>query len=214
MTKSLVAFNREYDYKCFLDEREAAKETPKGSTARSTIFYGVLVIAVAVAFFYRSGDNSGQSFGPFAYNTVLTTSMKSVYPKGSLVTSWAVKPGEPVQAGLDKGTDIVLIREDGMVIVHRIIEIMDNYEDSGQRAFRTQGVDNPTQDDWVTYEGNVIGRVTWHAPYLGELLAYIAEKFVWILVVLAAVFALLTLLKIVFRKEQPPNLLEQPETEL
>jgi len=201
----LLEFNRAYAYQCFLREREAAQEKPGGSPVKSAIFYGFLIAAVALAFFYRSGDNSGQSFGPFAYNTVLTSSMKSVYPKGSLVTSWALKPGEPVQAGLEKGTDIVLIREDGMIIVHRIIEIMDNHEESGQRGFRTQGVDNPTQDDWVTYEGNVIGRVTWHAPYLGDALAYIAEKFIWILVVLAAVFALLTVLKIVFKKEAPPD---------
>jgi len=164
MVKSLLEFNRAYDYARFVEEREAARGRPRESIVKSTIFYGVLVIAVVLAFLNRSGDNSGQSFGPFAYNTVLTSSMKSVYPKGSLVTSWAVRPGEPLQSGLDKGNDIVLIREDGMVIVHRIIEIMDNYEDSGQRGFRTQGVDNPTQDDWVTYEGNVIGRVTWHAP--------------------------------------------------
>jgi len=196
----LVAFNRDYEYQCYLEELETARATPRGSIVRSAIIYGILILAVVLAFLSRDG-NAGQRFGPLACNTILTTSMKSVYPKGSLVASWAVKPGEPLQAGLDKGTDIVLVREDGVVIVHRIVEIMDNYEDSGQRGFRTQGVDNLTQDGWVTCEGNVIGRVTWHTPYLGGVLSYIAEHILWIAVGLAGVFALLILLKVLFRKE-------------
>jgi len=201
MTKPLLVLNREYDYRCFIEEREAAKRRPRDSFIRSIFFYGLLIAVVAIAFVYSSGDNSGQKFGPFAYNTVLTSSMTSVYPKGSLVTSWMVKPGEPLRAGLEHGDDIVFVREDGMVIVHRIIDIMENYEESGQRGFRTQGTDNPFPDDWITYEGNVIGRVTWHVEYVGEALAYVAEHIIWVLGVLVAVLVLMTMLKIVFRKE-------------
>jgi len=42
--------------------------------------------------------------------------------------------------------------------------------------------------------GHVIGRVTWSAPYVGDALAYIAEKFMWILVILAAVVTVAALM--------------------
>jgi len=205
----LTAFNREYGR-----ESAQAKSKPKESFLRSSIFYGVLLLAVAAAFFYSNGDNPGNRIGPFSYNTVLTTSMQSVYPKGSLVTSWVVKPGEPLQAGLDKGTDIVFVREDGMVVVHRIIEIMDNYEESGQRAFRTQGVDNPTRDDWVTYEGNVVGRVTWHVKYVGDILAFVAEKAIWVVAAFILLFALLNILKFIFRKDPPESHTDTKEVDV
>ena len=208
MAKSLLEFNRAYDYRLFVQDRQAAKAKPKESAIKSALFYGLLVAAVVFAFFFRSGNNAGQRFGPFAYNTVLTTSMTGLYNKGALVTSWALMPGEPVQAGLDKGTDIVFTIEKQntngtyMVVVHRIIEIIDNYEESGQRGFRTQGVANPTPDDWVVYEGNVIGKVTGHVEYLGDILAYIAEKIIWISGGLVAIFVLLTMLKVAFKKEE------------
>jgi len=201
MVKSLVEFNRHYDYTCYLEETQAAKIQTKGSIIRSTIFYSILVIAVVFSFIWSGSDDSGKRFGPFAYNTVLTGSMKSVYPQGSLVTSWAVKPGEPLQAGLDKGTDIVFTKEDGTVVVHRIIEVFDNYEDSGQRAFRTQGVDNPFPDNWITYEGNVIGRVTLHIRYVGNILAAISANILWVIGGIALLFALSAMVKIIFKKE-------------
>lgn len=202
MPKSLIDFNREYDYKCYLEETQAAKISTKKSIIKSTVFYAVLIIAVMSSFLYSGSKDAGKRFGPFAYNTVLTPSMNSVYPKGSLVTSWAVKPGEALKAGLSNGTDIVFTREDGTVIVHRIIEIMENYEDSGQRAFHTQGVDNPTPDNWITYEGNVIGRVTWHVPYAGDILAFIAAKILWFIIGIAGLFALSALLRIVFSNDK------------
>lgn len=201
MPKSLIDFNREYDYNCYLEDTQT-KVSAKNTIIKNSIFYSVLIIAVVFAFIYSGSKDSGKRFGPFAYNTVLTTSMQSVYPKGSLVTSWAVKPGEPLQSGLADGDDIVFTKDDGTVVVHRIIEIMDNYEDGGQRAFKTQGVDNPAPDNWITYEGNVIGRVTWHVPYVGDILAFIADHILWVIVIIAALFALSALLRIVFSKEQ------------
>ena len=199
-------FNREYMYRVWCDEAAAAEKPRKDSFIKNVIFYSILFIIVALAFFYSGNHNSGKKFGPFAYNTVLTESMKSIYPPGSLITSWSIKPGEPLKAGLENGTDIVFIKDEkGTVVVHRIIEIMADYEDSGQRAFRTQGVDNPDPDTWVTYEGNVIGRVTWHAPYVGDILAAIGSSFLWIIAAIAILVLLAALLKTAFGKETPQH---------
>lgn len=201
--RTINDFNREYMYSLWKDEVKAAEKTGQGSFIRDAAFYVILTSLVMLAFFYNGNREPGKRFGPFSYNTVLTNSMQSVYPQGSLITSWAVKPAEPLNAGLENGTDIVFIRDNGDVVVHRIIEIIDNYEDSGQRAFKTQGVDNPAPDSWTTYEGNVIGRVTWHVPYVGNFFSMIAENLLWIILFLVIIFAIITLLKIVFEKEEP-----------
>jgi len=202
MVKSLVEFNREYAYKCFLEEK-TLKTPKKGSLIKSMIFYSMLIIIVAFAVFWSNSSDAGKRFGSFAYNTVLTSSMQSVYPQGSLVTSWAVKPGEQLKAGLADGDDIVFVTETGKMIVHRIIEIMGNYEDSGMRAFRTQGVENSAPDSFVTYEGNVIGRVVWHVPYVGGILAIISENIFLFIAGITAVCIVISLVKIALSNNAP-----------
>ncbi len=199
----LVKFNREYEYNRILEEIRAQEAPTKSTLIKNAVFYAVLIVAVLVAFIYSGNNDNGKRFGPFAYSTVLTRSMDSVYPKGSLVMTWQLKPGEELKAGLDIGTDIMFtLDESGTTYVHRIIEIIENYEESGQRGFKTQGVDNPSPDNWVAYEGNIVGRVTWHVPYMGDILAFIGENILWVCVFIAVLFAIATLLKIVFSKEK------------
>ena len=199
-------FNSEYLYRCWQDETEAAKKPRKGATTKSAVFYLSLVMLVLLSFFYSGNKSPAKRIGPFAYNTVLTPSMRSVYPPGSLIFSWALKPGEPVKAGLVAGTDIVYTKdESGMLVVHRIIEVIENYEDIGIRAFRTQGVNNPSPDPWLAFEENVVGRVMGHVPYAGDVLAVIAENVLWIVGIIAVLVAVITLLKIVFGKAESPR---------
>ncbi|MCL2694851.1 MAG: signal peptidase I [Clostridiales bacterium] len=199
--KTVNDFNREYLYRCWLEEVESVGQPGKGQTVKTAAFYLVLVGMVFMAFLYSGNKTPGRSFGPFAYNSVLTTSMQSVYPQGSIIFSWAVKPEEPLKAGLVDGDDIVLIKEDGTVIVHRIIEIMYDYEDLGVRAFRTQGVDNRSPDSWITLEVNVIGRVRGHVPILGNVLLIIADNTLWVAGGVVVLFGIITLLKVALKKE-------------
>ncbi|MDR2647052.1 MAG: signal peptidase I [Oscillospiraceae bacterium] len=180
MTKLIVPenineFNRYHLYKEWRKELRSANKPRKGALWKNALFYCVLILMVLMAVFF-GGKSGAKRIGPFAYNTVLTTSMRSVYPKGSLITSWAISENETLNAGLADGTDIVFMKDDESVVVHRIIEIMEDYEDTGVRAFRTQGVDNKAPDSWITYEPNVIGRVTWHVPYVGEAFLIIQEN--------------------------------------
>ena len=195
MTKSLVEFNRDYDYKCFLEEKMLTT-TKKDSLIKKMIFYSTLIIIVVFSIFWSNSNDAGKRFGSFSYNTVLTSSMQSIYPQGSLVTSWAITPNEPLKTGLAEGDDIVFVTESGKRIVHRIIEIMENYEDSGFRAFRTQGVENIAPDSFITYEGNVIGRVTWHVPYVGGVLTIINENIFLFIAGISVICVLIPLLKI------------------
>jgi signal peptidase I len=202
MIRTVKDFNKEYLYRCWLEETKNAGRSTKGAAVKNILFYSALAVMVLLAFFYSGNRQPGKRFGPFAYNVVLTTSMNSVYPQGSLITSWAVKQNEPLEAGLANGTDIVFIKDDeGTVVVHRIIEIMEDYENSGQRAFRTQGVDNPSPDTWITYEGNVVGRVTGHVPYLGAVMMLVAENIFYVVGGIAVLAVLFALWKAALKKE-------------
>ena len=195
--KTLVQVNRDYAYHCYQKEMKAM-ERDKGSIIKDTIYYAVLVIVVLGALIWSGGDDSAKRFGPFSYHTVLTESMNSVYPKGSLVTAWAVKPNETYNVGLENGDDIVFIMPNGRVVVHRIIEVVDENDDSGRRVFLTQGVDNERPDFFVTDEGNIIGRVTWHVPYVGAILALISENILYVSAGIAVLFLLFTLIGFIF----------------
>lgn len=201
-------FNNEYCYRLWREETEAAKQPQKGAALKSAIFYAALIGMVLFAFFYSGGENTGKSFGPFAYSRVLTGSMQSVYPQGSLITSWAIKPDEPLKAGLEDGTDIVFVVKNEStgqekVVVHRIIEIYEDYEDTGVRGFLTQGIENPAPDPWgVTSEVNVIGRVTWHVPYVGDAMAFLAENIIWVVAIIVALLVIGTMMRFAFKKEE------------
>jgi signal peptidase len=201
--RTVEDFNREYLFEVWVAEEEEAARPRKGAAARNALFYLALAALVLLALFYSGNDSSAKRFGPFAYNTVVSGSMRSVYPKGSLITSWAVKPGEPLRAGLENGSDIVFVTAGERVVVHRVIEIVEDYEDSGQRGFRTQGVDNPSPDNWVIFEANIIGRVTWHVPYVGTAMAFVAQYVLWIIGLFAAICVIFLFWRYAFSKEKP-----------
>lgn len=194
-------FNNEYLYQCWLDEVEAAGKPRKNAVIKDVLFYGMLICLVAFAMFANANDAAGKRFGPMAYHTVLTNSMRDVYPPGTLIVSWALDETEPIAVGLDNGTDIVFIRENGSLVVHRVIEVTENYEESGQRAFRTQGVNNPTPDTWTTYEGNVLGKVVFSVPYIGAVLAFISENILAVGGLIILVTLIIALWKSALKKE-------------
>lgn len=199
--RTVNTFNKEYMYKTWLKEVESAEKPTQGAMARNIIFYGVLICIVIFAFFSNTDGSGAKRFGPFSYNTVLTTSMQSVYPQGSLILSWAVGQNEPLYAGLENGSDIVFVRDNDQVVVHRIVNIYENYDGSGQRAFNTQGVDNPSPDSWITFEGNVLGKVIFCVPYLGTILLLIGDNVLWIIGAIVLATLALTLWKVAFSKD-------------
>ena len=198
--RTLTEFNRDFEYRGF--KRIFSGEEKKSSPVKSAIFYFALIALVIIAFVYSGSGDVGKRFGPFAFHSILTDSMESVYPVGTLIFSWQVKPEETLNAGLANGDDIVFTAQDGRVYAHRIIEIMNDFEDSGQRGFRTQGVNSPNPDSFVTFEGNVIGKIFFSIPYLGGILGIIAENIYFVLGVVGVVFVIAVLLRRAFAPEK------------
>ncbi len=97
--------------------------------------------------------------------TVLSPSMEPVYHVGSLIY---VK--EANKSELNVGDAITFTIEDGTIVTHNIIEVIE--DDHGTR-YRTQGEANDTADGGSVDYRNVIGKPFFSIPYLGYFVSYI-----------------------------------------
>ena len=104
-----------------------------------------------------------------SFNTILSGSMTPAIKTGAMIATSKVTP-EEVQVG-----DIIAFRIEGMdtPICHRVIEIKETEEGIG---FQTKGDANEEPDTWVVKPENLIGRMTFHIPYVGYLAKFIKSK--------------------------------------
>lgn len=154
-----------------------------------------------------------QSRGYDVYH-VVSGSMAPEIPIGSIVYVQSIKPKD-VQAG-----DVIVFQSGKSIITHRVIK---NYLIEGE--FSTKGDANPSEDETRVDYGNLLGIVTRHYPYLGELLVFYSTgvgKFY--IVLFAACGAMLNVLASRLRarhkdwggtavKQETPEPPKQPESE-
>ena len=145
------------------------------------LFYGGLVVLIIAVIAY-SGNGSVKTFFGYSYMGVLTRSMQSEIPQNSIVL---IKYTEP--DSIHTGDNITYLTENGMTITHKVIQIFENYENSGAKGFQTKGVDNNIPDKDVVLAANVVGVVQTHIPYIGKVLMFIASN-VWFVVILFVLF--------------------------
>jgi len=160
-----------------------------GKILSSILFYIILVAAISVAFLYGAKPGARNFLG-YTYADILTRSMQSEIPQGSLVLVKHVDP-----AAIKVGDIVTYIRPDNTTVTHKVMTIYEDYEQSGQRAFVTKGVDNPDADPDAVYAKNVIGVVQSHIANAGTILANIANH-TW---VIAGIFIILLLLSVTLR---------------
>ena len=141
-------------------------------------FYGTLILMVVFALLFSRGAFGSQTLGNYRFYEVLTTSMESVYPRGSLIIIKQTDPSE-----LLAGDDIAFTNANNDLITHRIIEIAENHEGSGKRAFVTKGVDNAVADKDAVLATNVVGKVVKGIPGLGATFKWLGEN-LWVVVAL------------------------------
>ena len=109
----------------------------------------------------------------FGYSvfTVLTGSMRSEIPEGSLIITKYTDPNQ-----IQVGDDITYLREDLSTVTHRVVEIYENYNNSGVRGFRTKGIDNPMVDTFIIHPNNILGVVVFHVAGVGSFLVYVQQN--------------------------------------
>jgi signal peptidase len=159
------------------------KNGNRRSRVGSVIFYVVLLLAVA-------GTALLRNTGGYSFYTVLTRSMQSEIPQGSLVISKRTDP-----ALIRVGDDVTYLREDNSSVTHRVVGITEDYDKSGARGFQTKGIENELPDPGLVYAANVVGVVQVSVPYLGGGLYWVAQH----LVILLAVLGVLLILSVSLR---------------
>jgi signal peptidase len=94
--------------------------------------------------------------------------MQDEIPKDSFIL---VKKIDPLK--LEVGNNITFMRDSDTSVTHKIIDI---YESSEGRGFKTMGVNNSQPDRDIVHESNIIGKVIFVVPALGALMTYIGEN--------------------------------------
>lgn len=172
-------------------EIPVVNQNKKGNALSNIMFYSIVIIAVAIVFIFTSGNTSPRNFFGYSYFTVLTTSMQSEIPKGSIVITKHVDADS-----INIGDDITFFKDENTIVTHRVVDIYEDFEGTGQRGFKTQGVDNPSPDnDIVSEQKNIIGVVKLTVPKAGAVLAYIKNN----ILLVAVMFVLMILISVCIR---------------
>jgi signal peptidase I, archaeal type len=164
--RSLSEIEHEFKEKVGRGRRENAPKTVHhrriASGISNFIYYACAILLVIVAWNYA--QNGRLFLGNYKMHNILTTSMQSVYPQGTLVFT---KPVDP--ENLVVGNDIMFYRDATTTVFHRIVEIHEDFTGNNQRAFVTKGVDNERVDSNILPADNVIGKVVFFIPHVGKI---------------------------------------------
>ena len=164
-------------------------------TILDLVFYGVLVLMIVGAIIFSREALGNQSLGGKSFYEVGTTSMQSVYPKGSLVFVKDIEPN-----ALMMGDDIAFTNEESEVIISRITEIKEEADESNNQVFVTLGVDEQEGNSQEVLANRVIGKVTSGIPIVGAILNWIGSN-LWIVFAIIGVLVVALVYVKVFRRK-------------
>lgn len=131
-----------------------------------------------MVFLIRGGKSGAPvSIKGVSIHRILTGSMEPELPQGSLIVTYRMDPQK-----LEIGDDITYMKDAETSITHKIVGIVEQYEETGERAFITQGITNSEPDKDPVPAVNVVGKVIFHSKFL-EKLAWILSQtwYFWIL---------------------------------
>ena len=172
--RSLADIEHEFKEQMGRGRRENAPKTVHhrriASGISTFIYYSLTIVLVLSAWIYA--QNGRLFLGDYQMHNVLTSSMESVYPQGTLIVTKPINPKDLVV-----GNDITFYRDTTTTVVHRITAVRENFNNSGQPAFVTKGVDNLREDSNILLPDNVIGKVVFFVPHIGNISQNISNQF-------------------------------------
>ena len=174
-------------------EHPTSKRSGLKSHIIGATFYIALVAILAGTFIFTS--NSGEAgmprhFAGFSAMRVLTDSMQNELPQDSLIITRRTSPDD-----IQVGDNITFMVKKNRTVTHRVVAIYENFADTGQRGFQTQGTMNP-QPDWeIVTPNNIIGRVVFHNLFIGRTIRFISENIIIITVFSALLIGFFIALK-------------------
>ena len=124
-------------------------------------FLAMIIAVSMLALLSGCTDNIGSIEGSTvrfvngrARMTILTASMEPALPMGSEVIV-----REAGSNTIEIGDVITFMVNPGVAITHRVIDIIEDYEDTGMWAFQTKGDANAIPDAEMVLAANVVGIV-------------------------------------------------------
>lgn len=154
-----------------IEQPEPVLEEAEEKAGKSGFWYNisfVAVIAIVIIAVLLYAGSLPRSFFGYSYHPLLSPSMQSQIPRGSLIVTKAVN-GDTIKIG----DTVTYYQGEDSTITHMVIEIHENYEQSGLRGFITKGVNNAEPDANIVYETDVVGVVVFHIGGLGDFITFI-----------------------------------------
>ena len=201
--KDDVSINIDELIRIFDEQHESDNNTAKPKKKQKGIFALIsdimfyLAIVIVMFSFITSGPKDGgpRMFMGYSYFTVLTGSMQDEIPKGSFILVHTTDPQK-----LKVGDNITYMLNANTTVTHKIMNIYENYENSGARGFQTKGVNNPNPDENIVFEANVVGKVIFHVPMAGAIISSLRENIFVVFIIFGLCIALSFLIRILFAK--------------
>jgi len=184
---------------------EAPVKKKKKSHIGDILFYGILALFLVGVLVVQVTSGGGvKTFMGFSMFTVRTSSMEDVYPKGSLIVTKSVDAKD-----LRVGDDITYLASETSTITHRIISIYDNYENTNERGFETQGIMNKDPDEDIVPAVNVVGKVIFCSMFLGQAWAFVSSNWPILVFGLVVIIALSLVLRYIFKQPDDKKMHEE-----
>ena len=157
MVKTLEQINRE-----FLLEQSvsSAVSIPK---KRGILFCGILILILIAVLSYSAGTKSKGGLFGFSVYKILSESMQSEIPNGSLILIKYIDP-----ATIRTGDDITYTKDRNTKVTHRVTKIIGNYNGTGRVGFETKGIENSEPDNQIVDADSVLGKVVWHIAFVNK----------------------------------------------
>lgn len=158
----------------------------KNSGSFIRLIYYIVLFGIVFGVLFSQQEENGPKviFGYGAFH-VISGSMEPDIPKDSLVITKKTD-----FAKLSVGDDITFMIGPTASITHRIINVVERYNDTEETILETQGVANGTKDNSPVHEENIIGKVIFSNYYFGKVTIFL-NKYWHILLVYMAGFIIL-----------------------
>lgn len=177
---------------------EHAHEKKRGISGIWNKMYYLVLLCVLASLLLNQQNTGPKVIGGFGVFNVLTGSMQSEIPKGSLVVTRNMD-----KDSLQIGDDITFMAGPSTTITHRIVGIIEDYNNTGYRGFETKGLENLNKDKDIVEAPNIIGKVIFHNYTLGQIFEFVKAYWLQILIyMLVFVYIRKALMFILDRKSQ------------
>jgi signal peptidase len=152
------------------DQKNDTAFKPKGHKIKIGfwVFFSILLAVLVGVTILAQDKRSPIWINNHTIRIVHTWSMYPDLPHGTLVVINRLDPDE-----LEVGDDITYFVADTMTFTHRIINIFENYNDSGKRGFFVWGLGNARIESDIVPADRVVGRVVFSIARLSNLTNFI-----------------------------------------